>query len=84
MAYSPKERAQALSVLKESEGWKIIEPYMRDAIKAAADAVMNSKKTKSMNDLTHYRGTYNAYSKLLFLIDKWIADGLKETDKTDD
>jgi hypothetical protein len=57
---------------------------MRDAIKNASDSLMSSKKTKSMNDVAHYRGIYNSYSKLLFLVDKWIEDGLKETDKTDD
>lgn len=78
---SDKQRAQALVVLKESEGWKIIErEILKPTIDGSINSVMSRKKAKGMVDVAYYQGKYDLASKLIFLIDKWIADGVKASE----
>lgn len=72
-----KKRAEALNSLEGNEGWAIVESYIKDAIETCKDYVFDSHKTKSWNDYLKYQAKYDAFTKLLFLIDKWKKDGQK-------
>lgn len=71
--------ANALSAMQESDGWKIIQDWLDEAVKLSKDEVFKPKKTKNWNDYLHYRATHNAYVKLLFMIENKIKAGVKAT-----
>lgn len=75
MPLDKKARAEALAAMTASDGWKIVEDHLKEAIELCKDNALNSKKTKTYNDLLFYRAKYDSYSKLLFLVDRWIKDG---------
>lgn len=79
----PIAKAEALAAMKASPGWEIVEKYMKEAIQLCLDSTMDSKKTKTWNDLLFYRAKYDAFSKLLYMVDRWIETGVNAKEKVD-
>lgn len=77
-------RADALASLEGNEGWAIVEGHIKAAIETCKDYVFDSKKTKNWNDYLLYKSKYNAFTNLLFLIDRWKEQGRKTREAMED
>lgn len=72
------EEARALSAMKESDGWNIMNKWIEDTKDIAFNNMMSPSKSSKWEDFVHYRATYNAYSKLLTILEQKIKQGIEE------
>jgi len=77
----PKEKIDisALIDLKDHRGWKIVESWVKEAIEVTKDNLARGKIATDMTEVARLQGKYQAYTTLLFLIDRKIEKG-KEKD----
>lgn len=68
--------AEALSLMKETPGWKLLEEWIKTSRDLSIDRIFKSDKTQKWDDFVHYRATANAYSKVLALVDQKISLGV--------
>lgn len=78
------ERAEALASLEGNPGWEIVKGHLEQAIVACQRHVFDTKKVKSWNEYLFYRAKYDAFTKLLFLIERWKDEGLKAKAEKED
>lgn len=65
-------KVRALADLKTHEGWKIVESWVKEAIEVTKDNLARGKAATTMEEVARLQGKYQAYTTLLFLIDKKI------------